>query len=532
MVENSASMVKADPDRKHRPVRLWPAIVIGILATVAVVWIQTGDSTGQNKYTRSVMILFATLVLLVLWWTFFSRIRARVRVTGLVVVLVLVVAGTQLIRIKGVTGDLEPLLKWRWATTPDEALPRGDLVSPGPGVGPEPPAGAADYPQFLGPNRNGTLQGLRLARDWDAHPPREVWRREVGAGWSSFAVTGGIAVTQEQRGPDEMVVAYDLATGEILWTHSDPVRYETTIAGIGPRATPTVADGRVYTLGATGILNALDLVTGEPLWSRDIVADNATGSPQWGRSCSPLVLDDVVVVSAGGSPGRSLVAYDRETGERAWSDGDDFSGYSSPYPTTLAGVPQILIFNRGSVVAHDPGSGQVLWTFPWPAEQPNVAQPLPLPGDRLLVSSGYGIGSKLLRVVSRADEGGKPALDTELIWESPRLKAKFTNPVFHDGYIYSLDDGTMVCLDPETGERRWKRGRYGHGQVLLVEELLIATTEKGEVVLLEPDPDAHVELGRVKAVDGRLWNTPALAGRYLLVRNDREAVCYELPTEG
>jgi outer membrane protein assembly factor BamB len=325
-----------------------------------------------------------------------------------------------------------------------------------------------------------------------------------------------------------MVVAYDLATGEILWTHSDPERYETTIAGIGPRATPTIDGDRVYTLGATGILNALDLATGERLWRRDIVEDNDTVNPEWGRSGSPLVLDDVVIVSAGGTGGRSLVAYDRETGEPVWSEGDDFCGYSSPYPTTLAGVAQILIFNRGSVVAHDPRSGEALWTFPWPPEQPNVAQPLPLPGDRLLVSSGYGIGSKLLRVVRRGEDG----LGAELIWESPRLKAKFTNPVFHDGYVYSLDDGTMVCLDPETGERRRKRGRYGHGQVLLVDDLLIVTTEKGDVVLVEPDPGEHVELARITAVDGRLWNPPALAGRYLLVRNDREAVCYELPTAG
>jgi len=529
-------MTNAGTDRKPRSIRLWPAIVIGILAAVAVIGIQSGNSTGQNKYTRSALILVAALVLLVLWWTFFSRVRTRVRLTGLVVVLVLVVAGTQLVRIKGVTGDLEPLLKWRWAATPDETLPRGGLDSPGlgpgPGLVPDPPPGAADYPQFLGPNRNGTLEGLGLARDWNVRPPREVWRREVGAGWSSFAVAGGIAVTQEQRGPDEMVVAYRLATGEILWTHSDPERYETTIAGIGPRATPTVADGRVYTLGATGILNALDLATGQRFWTRNIVEDNKTVNPEWGRSGSPLVVDDVVVVSAGGSAGRSLVAYDRGTGERAWSDGDDFCGYSSPYPTTLAGVPQILIFNRGSVVAHDPSTGQVLWSFPWPPEQPNVAQPLPLPGDRLLVSSGYGIGSKLLRVVRREGEDGEPRLDTELIWESPRLKAKFTNPVLHDGYVYSLDDGTMVCLDPETGERRWKRGRYGHGQVLLVGDLLIVTTERGDVVLVETDPDEHVELGRVKAVEGRLWNPPALAGRYLLVRNDREAVCYELPMDG
>ena len=192
-------------------------------------------------------------------------------------------------------------------------------------------------------------------------------------------------------------------------------------------------------------------------------------------------------------------------------------------------MPQILIFNRGSVAAHDPATGEELWSYPWPEMQPNVAQPLPLPGDRVLVSSGYGVGSKLLHV-ARNTAGG--AFDVELLWESPRLKAKFTTIVLRDGYVYGLDDGVLVCLDPETGERRWKQGRYGHGQVLLVGDLLLVQTEEGEIALVEANPERHVELARIPVVSGRAWNTPALAGPYLLLRNDREAVCLELPLEG
>jgi outer membrane protein assembly factor BamB len=396
---------------------------------------------------------------------------------------------------------------------------------------PELPARAdargASWPQFQGPDRDASLDGPRLARDWTARPPRLLWRQPVGEGWSGFAVAGNLAVTQEQRGGDERVVAYDLRTGRPRWTHADAARYETVIAGVGPRATPTVDGGRVFTQGATGRLTALDLSTGRPLWMRDAVAENGGTVPEWGKSGSPLVVEGRVVVSAGGPGGRSLVAYDAGTGESAWSAGSDGSSYSSPVLVEAASRLQIVILNRGSVAGHDPRSGTLLWQVPFPPGQPNVATPLAMPGDRLLVSVGYGVGSKAYRLAADGNGG----LAAALAWESPRLKSKFGNLLWHDGSVFGLDDGVLTCLDPATGERRWKAGRYGHGQLLLVGGLLLVQTEEGEIVLLEATPSGHRELSQFQALDGKTWNPPALAGRLLVVRNDREAAAYELPVE-
>ncbi|HSB60598.1 MAG TPA: PQQ-binding-like beta-propeller repeat protein, partial [Vicinamibacteria bacterium] len=191
----------------------------------------------------------------------------------------------------------------------------------------------------------------------------------------------------------------------------------------------------------------------------------------------------------------------------------------------LAGRPQVLIFNRASVAGHDPETGAVLWEQPWPAEQPNVTAPLPLPGDRVLLTASYGIGAKLYEV-GRGDDG---ALAARLLWESPRLKSKFANVVVHGGFVYGLDDGVLTCLDPATGDRRWKGGRYGHGQIVLAGDLLLVQTEEGEAALVEASPDAHRELSRFPVLRGKTWNPPALAGAVLVVRNDQEAAAYELP---
>ncbi|MCZ6678621.1 MAG: PQQ-binding-like beta-propeller repeat protein, partial [Candidatus Poribacteria bacterium] len=235
---------------------------------------------------------------------------------------------------------------------------------------------------------------------------------------------------------------------------------------------------------------------------------------------------DLVVVSAGGPDGQSLVAYHKDTGERVWSGGSDPAGYSSPQIATLADIPQILIFNRGNVVAHHPHTGQILWQHPWPNTE-CVAQPVPLPGDRVFVSTGYGISCKLFQIQRNEND----SLQVSLVWETPRLKAKFTNVVHRDGYIYGLDDGVLVCLDINDGQRKWKRGRYGHGQLILVDDLLLIQAESGDILLVEADPTEHKEVARFAALEGKTWNNPALAGPYLLVRNDREAACYELPLE-
>ena len=518
--------------------RWWLLVIVVALTALVIVFIWTSKASHrQEQVMQTALALFVSFLLMLIWLLFFSRLRWKIRLISFAAIVLMLLCSTKLFRFRGFNGDLVPLLEWRWKKSSSE------MVSPSPsfpgphsreGGGTVESSSAEDYPQFLGPNRNAVLHGIRLARDWSKRPPRLIWRQPIGAGWSGFAVLGDSAVTQEQHGEQETVVCYELRTGKVKWRHYDRAKYETVPAGIGPRATPTIVKDRVYTLGGTGILNCLDFATGRQIWSQNIVTDKEIAD--WGMSGSPLVFEGLVVVSAGRMNGGSLVAIDRHTGEEVWSGGNDLAGYSSPLLTTLAGVRQILIFNYGSVSAHHPFTGQILWRHPWSNGTECVAQPVPLPGNRVFVSSGYGIGCKLFQV--QRDEKSKPDriedltnLRASLVWETPRLKAKFTNVVYRDGYIYGLDDGVLVCLDVANGQRKWKRGRYGHGQVILVDDLLLVQTESGDVVLVEANPNAHHELTRFPALDSKTWNSPALAGSYLLVRNDREAACYELPLD-
>jgi outer membrane protein assembly factor BamB len=347
----------------------------------------------------------------------------------------------------------------------------------------------------------------------------------VGPGWSGFAVAGRRAITQEQRGENETVNCYDVLSGAPIWSYAYPAHFQSALAGEGPRATPIVAGNRVYALGSNGILNCLDVDAGTLIWSKDIVQDNQAKVNEWGMSCSPVVVDGLLVVSAGGRNNRSLVAYRAASGEFVWGGGTDGAGYGSPFVTSLAGVRQILIFNAGGVCAHAPATGALLWKYRWPGGHPHVSTPVVLPDDRLLVSSGYGVGSELLQI--QKDSAGK--LIATRIWKSIRLKAKFTNLIYRGGFIYGLDDGIMACLDVSSGEQKWKEGRYGHGQEILAGDLLLITAESGEIILLDPDPQAPRELTRFSVLTGKTWNPPALAGQYLLVRNEKEAACYRLP---
>jgi outer membrane protein assembly factor BamB len=508
-----------------RRVRWWPAAVILLLASGTLVW--TWEASGRQRQDRNlatIILAVLTSVLLLLWCLVLSRLRWKVRLGVLGGVLGLVGLTSALLRFHGVTGDLLPVFRWRWETpswTSTAAQPQG--------VSTDLPARAAeftnDWPQFLGPHRNSVVEQPRLARDWKVQAPQRLWLQPVGPGWSGFAVAGGRAITQEQRGEHETIVCYDLLTGAPIWAYAYPAHFQSPLAGEGPRATPTIAGGRVYALGSTGILNCLDLQTGKLVWSKDIVRDNGAKVQEWGMSGSPLVVSNLVVVSAGGSDNRSLVAYLAATGDFVWGNGPDGAGYSSPCLVTLAGIPQILIFNSNGVSAHDPVCGTNLWKHPWPSGHPHVSIPIVLPGDRLLVSSGYGTGSELLKI--QADAEGK--LAATRVWKSNRLKAKFTNLVYREGYIYGLDDGIMTCLDAASGEQKWKEGRYGHGQEILAGDLLLVSAESGEVILLDPSPQESRELTRFSALSGKTWNPPALGGQYLVVRNDKEAACYRLP---
>jgi outer membrane protein assembly factor BamB len=407
----------------------------------------------------------------------------------------------------------------------------------------------SDYPRFLGNGYWAEVKGVELERDWKKHPPKEIWRKEIGAGWSGFSIVGNYAVTQEQRGDEEIVSCYRLDNGEVVWTHSDEARFDPAdfqggLGGIGPRATPTIHDGKVITQGATGIGNCLDARTGEVIWSHDTAEETGADVITWGKSGSPLVIDDLVIVNIGAPNDEaaredydsSLVAYDLTTGDVRWQAGNRQASYSSPVVTMLAGERQIVMVNEKFVTSHRVDDGKILWEHPWRDEADSNAtttQPIPLADDRLFLSKGYGVGSSLLDVTKDAD--GEYSI--EPLWDPPIkrvMKTKFSNTVVRDGYVYGLDDALLSCVKLENGKVEWKKRRepaFGHGQIMLVGDAIVVLSESGELTLVEATPDEYRELGTIQALESEdaTWNTPAFSPPYLLIRNSREAACYELP---
>ena len=513
-----------------KPIRWWPALLIAATSIGVVVWIQSRDDTPfQHRNLQSIKTLASGFALLLVWWTGFSRTNRKTRLAVLAAIAGTVGAGAGIFRITGVSGDLLPILEPRWSrrhAIPQELAPgtpqlsQTNLIALTASV-------YADFPQFLGPQRSAVLNEPRLVPDWKANPPRLQWKQPIGAAWSGFAVMGGRALTQEQRGEEELVTCYEASTGRLLWSHSDPAHFQRTIAGEGPRCTPTIVGNRVYTLGALGHLNCLDIESGQRLWRRNIASDAGANVPDWGFSGSPLVITGRVHVSAGGKPEKSMLAYDSETGYLVWAAGNSSISYSSPFVATLADVPQILMFNSKRVTSHDLASGRVLWEYPWGVGQPHVAMPVPVGTNRVVFSSGYGVGSELLEI----SPGASNSLAAHRVWRSNRMKAKFSNLVAREGFLYGLDDGVLACIDLRDGSLRWKEGRYGHGQGLLMGDLYLLMAESGELVLLRLAPTAPEELGRFRVFGAKTWNPIAIAGPLLLVRNDREAACLLLPVQ-
>ncbi len=421
--------------------------------------------------------------------------------------------------------------RWRWAD-PDRSLDVPVASGAAPLDWSETPQ---DYPAFLGGGYWAEVKGVDLETDWKARAPRLLWKHEIGAGWSGFAVVGDYAVTQEQRGEQELVTCYGLKTGKITWTHADPVRWDPrgsgSLGGIGPRATPTIHDGRVFAHGATGILNCLDARTGKLLWTHDTLAEHNAENVMWGKAGSPLIVDNWVVVSVGGSDEASLVAYDIATGDEAWSGGTRQSSYATPVLVELTGVRQILSVNEEYLTAHRADDGTVLWEHPWPSSSGSnaaAAQPVPLGDDRVLLTKGYGLGGEVIEVTRNRDK-----FATATVWRSKAvLKNKFGNVLIRDGFAYGMDDVMLQCVDLKTGRPKWKKRRspsFGHGQILLTGDVIVVLSEEGEAILVEASPKKYRELASLPALQGVTWNNPALSGPYLLVRNAEQAACFELP---
>lgn len=378
------------------------------------------------------------------------------------------------------------------------------------------------WPAFRGPNRDGLVRGVGPLR-WSAEGLPLRWKRRIGPGLGSFAIAQGRAFTLELQGDDEAVLCLALDDGRVVWQHRYPARFEASGAGPGPRSTPTLDGERVYTLGATGVLSALDAVTGALLWTRNVLDDAGARNITWGVSNSPLVDGGRVIVVAGG-PAASLAAYDAQTGEPAWSAGTSAASYASLAIAKLGGLEQLLAFDAEGLSAYARDGSRQGWRFPWKTEwDVNAAQPIVLDDRRVLISSGYNHGCALLELT-----GEPPQLAPREVWSNRNLRIKYSGAVAHEGFVYGPDEQIFVCLEAATGERRWRGGRYGYCFPLLVGGQIVVACENGDVALLEATPREHRELGRYALLDDRVMNYPAIGEGVLLLRNDRQVACVEL----
>lgn len=513
------------------------------LAIVAqsILWSKWWDDPTHFK--MSILFVWpATFFLLLIWWTFLSGWSARVRLRVLAIGVALVVAFFSIFRLERFDGDMTPTrLSLRWSPDPDQkarqyleqmklipVAPPDAVETVGPLVAEE-----GDWPGFRGPRRDGIVPAVTLRTDWATRPPKEVWRHPVGKAWSSFAVVGEFAFTQEQRDDHEAVVAYRLSDGQQVWAHLDKSKFNAAEpqGGPGPRATPQFDEGKLYTLGATGILNCLDARTGTLNWSTNILKDAGTDGAlaanlEWGLAGSPLIAGDLVIVIPGGPNGKSVVAYNKVSGSKVWSAGGHPATYASPSIATLNGQSIVLAPLGDGLSGHSLKDGRQLWFFEW-TNGPKVcgATPVACTDKSVLYGIGYGVGTVRMDV---GLDGDNWSLSEK--WRSNRLRPKFNDFILFEGNIYGLDDGTLTCLDVESGKIKWKSGRYGYGQILLVDNLLLIVGESGTVTLVPATPSKPEVLASFPALDELeiTWNQPVLVRGKLLVRNAREAACFDL----
>ena len=578
----------------QRLLRVWPGIVLVVLQWTARFGIKA-VIPGIEGFGLSMMVSFAFTILLIVWWAFFSRAKWRERVGGFALMAVglgiawllrheslwvawllgyavpflslafvlwavltrrlpdrlrhatmaaaiLIACGAWLlVRQDGIDGDHKATFGFRWSASAEERLlaqTQADQTDAPTTVAPSPSASAAPtasptqeaaknahvetapaWPGFRGESRNGVVHHTQIKTDWSTSPPVQIWRRPVGPGWSSFAVDGDLFYTQEQRGDDEVVACYRMSTGAPVWSHRDSARFFESNAGAGPRATPTLDKGRLYTFGATGILNALDAKTGAVVWSRNVANETNTKVPFWGFSASPLVMDGLVIVAASGQ----LAAYDAATGNRRWLGPNAGGSYSSPHAVAIDGVTQVLMMSGSGVTSISPTDGKQLWKHEWPSN--SIVQPaLNNDGDLLITSQENGT-----RRIALTHNGN--AWTAAERWTSNALKPYFNDFVIHNGHAFGFDGRILSCIDLKDGQRKWKGGRYGNGQLVLLvdQDLLLVLSEEGEMVLVRATPDQFTEIAKLPAIQGKTWNHPVLVRDVLLVRNSEEMAAFRLP---
>ena len=506
-------------------------IGLGVLTTVLLHFSMKGMSTILYQIPCGVSAFALVLVMMA------NRPKSRLRAA-----LFLSAVGFgmwDLVQLHGVTGKFDAEFSWRWAPTPEEEYLRGladrsesASVSSAPSdavdVDEQISRATSQWSDFRGPLRDGKQPGSRLKEDWAASPPKESWKTPIGPGWSSFTVAGQRLFTQEQRGDNEAVVCLNAETGKVLWSHEYASRFWEAIAGAGPRATPTIGDEGLFTLGANGHVLCLDPLTGEVRWKKDLQVDSGCKPPQWGFSASPLVQHGLVIVHAGAATGDgAVVAYDAKTGDVRWKVSSGNHSYCSVHPAVFDHVSGLLMSTNLGLQFLSVTDGGTIWNHEWPVENYRAIQPLVM-GDSVLIGTSLGVGTRRINV---AHEGESWKISEA--WTAKDMKPDFNDFVEYEGYVYGFDGNIFSCVDCAMGKRKWKKGRYGNGQVLLLPDAgqLLVISETGELVLVKADPEKHIELGKIQALTGKTWNHPVLIGNRLYLRNAEEAACFELAME-
>lgn len=589
-------------DTAFRP-RVWPGVAV-LLVTLAMLLVPPFVPSLERTSTLFMLMSFAPMVAVgggLVWWLAVSRVKAIDRVAvvalflvpfglfvaeqlsvgrmpfapllygvpfvfllwvGWLVVSLPLAGGVRragvylavllgwglfgLVRADQSDADLVPLLVWRWTPKAEDAFAaRGErerVAATADAV----EVKEGDWAEFRGPKRDNVITGVTLDPDAFA-TPKLIWKAPIGPGWGSFAVAGDRLYTIEQVGDQEAVVCLDAATGkQIGERYTYPAKFDDPQAGAGPRSTPTVAGGKVYALGATGVLTCLNATDLKKVWAVDLVKDAGGVRPMWGFASCPLVVRGLVIVYTGGPNGKGVTAFDAADGTVKWQAGQGTHGYSSAQLVTFAGVEQALMVSNYGIESFDPKTGKVLWEHEWLMGQGNRTCQVPILGDgELLLCSGVGIlGTKRLKVTKTAD-----GWDVKVLWKTPDLSPYFNDGVVYQNHYYGFSGMKFHCIDLSNGEEVWVApkgnagkqrftpgAKYGNGQVLLfadagqllVTEARESLTETGSVFLLKATPDGHTELASFPGLQGKTWNHASFARGRLYLRNGQEAACFEL----
>ena len=401
-------------------------------------------------------------------------------------------------------------------------------------------ATATEWPQWRGPNRDGISDEVGLLKEWSSEGPKMLWKVSLGEGFSGISVSQGRVYTMFSKGNDEFIVCLDATDGGEIWRFRSDKNYHEGQGGNGPRATPTIDGDLLYTISAHGKLYALNAENGQKIWSHDLQQKFGSKMPRWGFSTSPLVDGELLLVEVGGKGEKSIVAFNKNSGDVIWSSHKDKLGYSSPIAITVKGVRQIICFTGTKLVSVSPTDGSIYWKYPWKTGYDvNAATPVFIPPDKVFISSGYDKGAAVLQMrVFVSSDNDRAATDQikenqgtiriKEIWKNRKMKNQFATSVLHENYLYGFDNSILKCIEANTGEEQWKSRGFGKGTVILADGHLIILSDRGKLGLAEATPTGYIEKASTKVMSGLCWTVPTLANGKLYARNEEEMICLDM----